>query len=333
MSDIKAEADVNDSGIILIDGATGYVGSHLTDYLSRQGLAVRCLARTQADPEDIAVLKSCKADVHQADSKDDSAKFKRAFQGIRTAVHLIGSIAPRKGESLEELHVGETRRFAELCLDAQVTRVIMVTALGTGKNALSEYHRTKWLAEEVVRASGLNCIFIRPSLLIGRTFGRRDSKLVRRFREMIAKRRVVPLIGGGANKIQPLFIGDLVAAIAKCLVLEPADAFDSAPIFELGGPQVMTMRQFVEELMNVLGYTRKFFDLPVPLANLLGFFAEISQDVPIVSRDQIKISMIDNICATNDLTGKLGIEPVNVSFALRTYTKTMGDQSLLLGRV
>ena len=66
---------------------------------------------------------------------------------------------------------------------------------------------------------------------------------------------------------------------------------------------------------------------------MLGFFAEISQDVPIVSRDQIKISMIDNICATNDLTGKLGIEPVNVSFALRTYTKTMGDQSLLLGRV
>ncbi|PWT96784.1 MAG: hypothetical protein C5B53_08910 [Candidatus Melainabacteria bacterium] len=321
-------------GLTLIDGATGYVGSHLTDYLTRQGLAVRCLTRRGANSSDLAMLKSCQAEIVSADLlQDDGELLKKAFAGVRQAVHLIGSIAPRKGESLSTLHVEQTRKFAQLCREAAVAKVVMVTALGTKQDALSEYHRTKWLAEEELKRSGLNCIIVRPSLLIGRTFGLRDSKLVRRFRELIVKKARVPLIGGGGNRIQPLFIGDLVAAIAKCLLTYRADAFARAPVLELGGGQVLTMREFVQEIMNGLGLQRKFIDVPIPLAHLVAFVAEIAQEVPVVSQDQIRISMVDNICGTNDLTSKLGIEPLSVSEALRSYTRTVGDQAALLEKV
>ena len=330
----EAKETARQPGLTLIDGATGYVGSHLTDYLTRQGLPVRCLTRRSANSSDLAMLKSCQAEVVFADLlQDDDELLKKAFAGASQAVHLIGSIAPKRGESLSTLHVEQTRKFAQLCKEADVSKVVMVTALGTKQDALSEYHRTKWLAEEELKRSGLNCILLRPSLLVGRTFGLRDSKLVRRFRELIVNKPRVPLIGGGANRIQPMFIGDLVAAIAKCLFTNPAHAFDAAPVLELGGGQVMTMRQFVQEIMNALGLNRKFIDLPIPLANLIACVSEFAQEVPVVSRDQIRISMIDNICSTNDLVSKLGIEPLSVTEALRSYTRTVGDQTALLEKV
>src|SRR5262249_1760733 len=148
---------------------------------------------------------------------------------------------------------------------------------------------SKWLAEQELKASGLPCLFLRPSLLIGRTFGRRDSKLVRRFRQMIESKTMVPLIGGGVGKIQPLFIDDLTAAIAKCIVSYPAQTGKAAFALDLGGQEVITMRGFVQTLMDVLGYERKLVNLPIPLARMLACLAELVQDTPIVSRDQIKL--------------------------------------------
>ncbi len=183
-----------------------------------------------------------------------------------------------------------------MCQKAEVPKVIMVTALGTAADALSQYHKSKWLAEEKLRASDLSCIFIRPSLLVGKTFGLRDSKLLKRMRQLIEKREVVPILGNGENKIQPLFIADAVNAISKALTAYPAGQGKSAPILELGGPEVMTMKQLVQEFIDLLGYQRKIISIPNSVANILATFAEIIQEVPIISRDQVKLSMIDNIC-------------------------------------
>ncbi|MFZ8477601.1 NAD-dependent epimerase/dehydratase family protein, partial [Staphylococcus aureus] len=78
-------------------------------------------------------------------------------------------------------------------------------------------HRTKWLAEEEVRRSGIDYVILRPALIIGKTFGRRNSKLVDRYLHLIEKNNSVPLIAGGGNKVQPVFIGDVVAAVVKSL--------------------------------------------------------------------------------------------------------------------
>jgi NADH dehydrogenase len=206
-----------------------------------------------------------------------------------------------------------------------VAKVIMVTALGANQEAKSQYHRTKWLAEEILRSSGLKCLFIRPSLLIGKTFGQRDSKLVNRFRELIKTRKTVPLIGGGCNQIQPLFIGDAVSAITKCVISDQAASGSMAPTLELGGPEIMTMRQFIEELMKVMACRRAFLDIPPPVAMAVAWLAEILQEVPIISRDQVKLSTEDNVCSENAIITKLGITPTRVAEALKTYSNPTND--------
>jgi NADH dehydrogenase len=306
---------------VLIDGATGYVGSHLANRLQKDGLSVHCLVRSAANPHDVDILKSCTSEIICADLNSSNNQLIEAFRKIDIAIHLIGSIAPKRQESLTTLHVDLTRHFAELCLKAGVKKVIMVTALGASDEAASNYLRTKWQAEEILRASGLNCIFLRPSLLVGRSFGKRDSKLISRLRKLIETKAIIPLIGGGRNRIQPLFIDDLVEAISRCCHSQEANCGNLAPVFELGGASILSMKELIEELMQVLDVKKPLVDLPIFLASPIAALAEALQEVPIFSRDQLKLSMGDNVCKYNALEEKLGIRPTSLRNALESYMR------------
>ena len=305
---------------ILIDGASGYLGSHLTKHLLDSGMSVRCIVRPQANINDVQILKDCGAEVVYGDLHDHKAELAKAFANVETAIHLIGSVAPKRHERLANLHVEQTADFAELCLQAGVNKVIMVTAIGAASDAQSIYLKTKWQAEEVLRKSGLNCIFLRPSLLIGKTFGNRDSKLVQRLKTLIQSRPMVPLINGGTNKLQPLFINDMVEAVRKCIQSKVAGSHNMAPVWELGGPSVLTMKDFLVELMNVMGVQKPLITLPIPLAMVLAKLSQSFQEVPIISEDQIRLSMRDNICGHNALTEELGVTQTGVRESLESYT-------------
>jgi NADH dehydrogenase len=303
---------------IVVDGATGYVGSHLAAKLCSDGHRVRCLVRAGADEGDVAFLKSLGAEVVIVDLSDSQADAGRAFAGAKAAVHLIGSIAPRKGESLSYLHETLTGRLVEHCQRNGVTRIIMVTALGTGPDAASRYHQTKWQAEELVRSSGLEYVILRPSLIVGRQTGRRDSKLVRRYSEIIRTRGVVPLINGGINRIQPVCVGDLVQALAACLSSELA--LEST--VEIGGADVVTMREFVEALMVALAIRKPIIGLPGLLARAVAGICESLQPVPLLSSDQVTMAHEDNVCHENALVSVFGITPTPLAEALATYDQS-----------
>ena len=182
-------------GSIAINGATGYIGTHVADELIRQGEQPVCLVRASAS-RDAKLLASLGAKVVEADAQATDGSLKKALAGCDRLVHLIGSIAPPKGTRLEDLQTGTARRYLEAAKQAGVRKVLMVTALGCGPDAASEYHRTKWLAEEALRGSGLDWIVLQPSLVVGRTVGHRDSKLVRRYLDLIADKPRIPLVLG-----------------------------------------------------------------------------------------------------------------------------------------
>src|SRR6185369_16387947 len=116
--------------------------------------------------------------------KNDGALVE-ALTGCAVVVHLIGSIAPRKGERLEDLHGNQTRNLAQAAQAAGISKLVQVTALGTSENARNGYHATKWQAEQYVRNSKCKFVILRPSLIIGRQVGNRDSKLVTRYFDLI----------------------------------------------------------------------------------------------------------------------------------------------------
>ncbi|MBX3137176.1 NAD(P)H-binding protein [Candidatus Obscuribacterales bacterium] len=300
--------------MILVDGATGFLGSHLTHKLTQEGRSVRCLVRKNARSEEVALLKKMGAQVVEGSLADPNAA--EFFQGVEYAVHLIGSIAPKKGESFEDIHQALTRRFCELAKSAGVKKIVLITALGTASDAPSQYHRTKWLAEEEVRKSGLSFTILRPSLLIGRVIGSRNSKLVARLLGFIQNKQFVPLVNGGANKIQPIFISDCVEAISNCI----SDRHDGE-IIELGGSTVLSMKRFVEELGAIVGKRKPIINLPPQAGKLLAAVMEMVQDVPTLSSDQVVLSLNDNICQSNGLATVIGRDGAALDVALETYRK------------
>lgn len=316
---------------VLVDGATGYVGSHLVHLLIKRGFQVNCLVHKKAKQDDIAFLQSVGTDAGGTDAGGTGAKIfqydlndqtaERAFAGMDCAVHLIGSIAPPRGTKLDDLHTEQTKCFAEHAAAAGIKKIIAVTALGTSPHAASTYHQTKSKAEAVISQSGIDFVILRPSLIVGKQVGKRDSKLVRRLQDMIQAKKIIPLISGGKNQIQPIFIADLAEAI--CAAIEDDQLLGKT--CELGGEEIVTMRQLVEELMQILEVKKPILPLPRLLAYTIAGFCELKEGVPMVSRDQVTLSQLDNICHDNALTSLLKIKPTPLRHALTTYK--LGDKS------
>jgi uncharacterized protein YbjT (DUF2867 family) len=307
--------EVSRSQPIVIDGATGYVGTNLVWKLTKTGHQIRCIVRQGASDTDLQFLQRCGAQIVVTSLKDRDGAGK-ALEGASAAVHLIGTIAPKRGENLEDLHGGQTFNLIEACKDTRVPRIIMVTAVGTSPSAASMYHRTKAQSEQLLKDSGLQYAIVRPSLIVGRLAGKRESKLVSRYMGFIkSKRKSVPIIDGGTNRVQPLFIGDLVTSLQKII---DSPSWKNSTI-ELGGPETVTMREFVERLMRVMEQEKDIKIVPVGLANFVASICEKFQDVPTISKDQVILSGVDNVCSENSIFALADGQPTSLDDALKTY--------------
>ncbi|MBI4970291.1 MAG: NAD(P)H-binding protein [Candidatus Omnitrophica bacterium] len=300
---------------VVISGATGYVGVHLVKSLIDQCLIPKCLVRSQSNPRDVELLRSLGAEIVPLADFSDPEQLASAMRHSDILVHLIGSIAPKKGVKLEELQTETAKRFFSAARKSGSKKIVLLTALGCGPDACSQYHRTKWLAEEALKHSGLTYVIFRPSLIVGKILGYHDSKIVRRYVELIQKKKSVPLILGGMNRIQPIFVGDLAQAMTKAI---RAQAWDNS-ILELGGSETLSTRQFIERLMDIVNIRKNLIAIPGPLAWLAAVLCETFQDVPTLSRDQLKIAGSDSVATRNALTEDFKIEPYALSEALACY--------------
>lgn len=307
---------------VIIDGATGYIGSHLVAALKKSAdddLQIRCLVRPNTKEVNIDFLRQHTNAIMQADLSDTLESLPAFFAQADIAFHLIGTIAPKHGETPESIHIDQTKRFVELCQKAQVGKIIMVSACGVDGSSEIAYLRTKWQAEQVIKESGVSAIIVRPSLIIGRQTGSRNSKLVTRLQDLIQNKNIVPLLCGGKNKLQPLFIGDLSEALIQCMFELEGACGENTPILELGGSEILTMKEFTQRLMNSMAVEKPFVDVPAAIAWAAALSSETFQNAPILSRDQVKLSQQDNICADNKLPELLKRSPMAIEEALASY--------------
>lgn|GEM_PF-347618 len=330
---------------VLVDGASGYLGNHVVAALLNRGLVVHALVRPQVADSDREFLQASGAQVFAVDlapfqtdmATGQRRKLEEAFAGVTHAVHLIGSIAPAKAENFSQLHQDQSRAFASWCVRAKdvggFARAAMVTALGAEQSAASEYLRSKRegelaLLSELEPANIPSSIF-RPSLIVGRAVGRRDSKLVKRYRQLARTRPFVPLINGGRNLVQPVFVSDLAEAIVERLCRQSNVDFTRADFtsetFEIGGAQPLSMREVVEALMAAIDIKKSFVEIPVPIALAAANLMQRFQDVPLLSADQVRMTSFDNICSDNALSKIIDRTPTSLVDALATYHNWDGD--------
>lgn len=279
---------------IALTGGTGFVGRHILQQLLRQGHRVRILVR---DPDHLtakdSALKLIRGDLFDRDALSELVHETEAI------LHVVGIITEndRSGQTFDRVHRLATLNLLEAANAMGINRWVHMSALGTRPDATSNYHRTKWAAEQLVRQSGLDYTIFRPSIIHGP-----DGEFMQMVKGFWCKRfpPFVPYFGAGvighsgAGRLQPVWVED----VSRCFVDAIMNPKSIGETYPMGGPVVYTWPQLYKTCRQYLPRARRKLILPVPVwyANLIaGKLA-----VPF-NRDQVIMSQEDSVCDIDKL--------------------------------
>jgi uncharacterized protein YbjT (DUF2867 family) len=292
--------------MILVTGGTGFVGSNLVRRLRKADLAVRAVVR---NPGKAQALKDIGVDVVEGDISD-KASLEKSAEGCERVVHLVGIIQETPDADFRNVHVEGTRNVLEAARKAGARHFFYQSALGTRPGAKSEYHKTKWEAEELVRACGIPFTILRPSLIYGP-----GDQFTIRLKEMIRLSPVLPIIGSGKSKVQPIYIEDVVSCIVKAVT---SDSFYNE-MYEIGGPEQLTFEEVTAAIARAMGVKRPAVHMPLFLVKNAARMLESVLPRPPLTTDQLIMLQEDNVCGMGDIRDAFGIEPVPFRDGLRNF--------------
>lgn len=264
--------------MILVAGGTGFVGSAVARELLRRGHRLAVMSR---DRVKVMSLFGADVEARPADVRDATA-LDEVMAGVETVVGAVQfPTSPievrRRGWTFAEVDVQGTRNLLAAAKSAGVRRFVYVSGAGAAEDADKHWFRAKWDAETAVRESGLEWVIVRPTWV----YGPRDNSLNR----LLAFGRFlpfIPLFGDGRQAMQPVFIDDVARVLADC-VEKPET---TGRLFELGGPEVMSMNQVLRAALAAQGRRRLILHAPLPLGKLLGHVASLLP-VPPLTADAI----------------------------------------------
>lgn len=276
--------------VVLVTGATGFVGRHLVRALLAAGHQVKALVRSPekatqilGDPLGDAAgrLQTVAGDVLAP------ASIVQAVAGCDAAVHLVGIIKEKRGATFRDLHVRGTANVLAAATRAGVSRLVHMSALGARDGAQTGYHQTKWEAEELVRNSGLRAVIFRPSIIYGP-----GDEFVNMLAGLIRRVPVFPVFGDGCYRLQPVWVEDVAYFFTRALEVEGA----VGETLEVGGPQRLTYGELVAEIMRVTGRRRPQVHLPLNLTRrIIAAAQRVRAPLPVTS-DQLTMLLEGSTC-------------------------------------
>jgi NADH dehydrogenase len=272
--------------VILVTGASGFVGRHVVQALLAAGKDVRALVR---DPTKGAAL-GC--EIAEGDMTD-AAALQRAVEGVDAVVHLV-AVRQGKEEKFQRVMVKGGADLIAAAKEAGVRRFVLMSALGTREDTkdLVPYYRAKWEVEQLVKGSGIEHVIFRPSFIFGP-----DGGIIPTFRRLVKLAPVTPVIGSGERRIQPIWVDDMAAYFVRALDLEAA----TNRAFEVGGPEAVTWNEFWARFRRVLSVRRRpTIHVPVGLMRVNALLTErLPGDIPL-TRDLLTMLEHEDNVVTND---------------------------------
>jgi NADH dehydrogenase len=305
------------AGRVFVTGGSGFVGSSVIDELLSRGYQVNALVnRRKLDRADV---QSIPGGLFNDKALDEG------IQGCDAVIHLVGIIMerPSKGITFERMHFEGTRRVVDATRRNSVKRYVHMSALGTRPGAVSNYHRTKYQAEEYVRASGLDWTIFRPSFIHGARgeFMQMETKWARRKAPPFL---FMPYFGagmlgrGGAGQLQPVYVGDVARAFVDALE-KPGTVGE---VYPFGGPDVVTwprMHHIVSEA--IVGKPRRAVAIPAWYAKAITHV--VPGPLLPFNRDQVIMSQEENTCDLSKFVDEFGWTPRPFEEAVRSYAKEL----------
>ncbi len=312
--------------MILITGAAGYVGSNLVRLLVAQGKPVRALVHS---PDKAAVrladvrdrIEIVRGDVTRPETLGP------ALEGANAVVHLVAVAIERQRGDYARINTQGTINLVDAAKAAGVRRFINMSQNGADSRLPYRFLASKGRAQDYVAASGLDWTALRPSVIWGPQdeFANVQARLIK------LTPLIFPIVGDGGARFQPVWVGDVVAAVARCL----DDASTIGGEYALGGPEVLTYAQIVRRVLDALGARRLTINVPVSLLRPVVKLMEIALPNPPVTTSLLDLLKVDNAVADNALTEVFGITPRPFTPENLTYMREFtARESLkrLLGR-
>ncbi|MEQ9489927.1 MAG: complex I NDUFA9 subunit family protein [Alphaproteobacteria bacterium] len=298
--------------LVTIFGGGGFLGRHLVRLLAQQGHSIRVAVR---DPESALFLKPM-GDVGQitpiqANIRSD-ASVAAAVAGSDAVVNLVGILYESGSQSFDAVHKTGAATVAKAAANAGAERFVHMSALGASEQSAAKYARSKARGETAVTEAFPGVSIMRPSVV----FGPQDD-FFNRFANLARFSPVLPLIGGGHTKFQPVYVVDVAEAMAACVNGRAENA--QGQVYELGGPTVYTFEELMRLVMHYTGYDRRLVSIPFGLARLQGMVLGLLPTPPLTA-DQVDLLKSDNV-VTGDLPGlaDFGIHPTAAEVILPTY--------------
>lgn len=296
----QLEAD----SLATVFGGSGFIGRHTVRAFAQHGWRVRAAVRRP----DLAGYLQPMGAVGQIHAVQANLRYpetvQRAADGAAVVINLVGVLASTGPQTFEALHVEGSRNVAKAARATGAKYLVHVSAIGADPKSAAGYARTKAEGEAAVLAEFPGAIILRPSVVFGP-----EDQLFNRFASLAQISPVLPLIGGGRTKFQPIFVGDIAAAVTAAA----EGKAKPGTVYELGGPEVVSFRKILDCTLSWTGRRRAYARLPFWLAKLIAL---LTWPLPASTRpltvDQVRMLQSDNVVsaeavAENRALADLGI--------------------------
>ena len=275
---------VDTNKTVVVFGGSGFLGRYVTRALARRGHRIRVACRRP----DLAYHLQTNGNLGQILPIQANLRHRwsvdRAVENADHVVNLVGILAESGRQTFDALQSFGARAVAEAArgVGAPMTQI---SAIGADENSDSAYARTKAAGEKAVFETLPGATVIRPSIIFGA-----EDEFFNRFAQMARFSPFLPLIGGGTTKFQPVFVGDVAEAIADVV----DGTMPGGRIYELGGPEVLTFREMMEEMLRVIGRKRRFLTIGFGTASTMARTMRFLPGAPL-TEDQVRQLQHDNV--------------------------------------
>jgi uncharacterized protein YbjT (DUF2867 family) len=300
--------------LVTVFGGSGFVGRHLVRRLAKAGHRIRVAVRRP----DLAGHLQPLGGVGQIAFIQANLRYRdsvlRAVEGADAVVNSVGILYETGRQSFGAVQAEGARAIAAAARGSGVSNLVQVSAIGADRDSAAAYAETKALGEMAVLREVPDAVIMRPSIVFGP-----EDNFFNQFAGLARMLPVLPLIGGGETKFQPVFVGDVAAAIHAAL----DGKAKPGGVFELGGPAVMSFRQILDYILEVTGRSRLLLPLPFGLAKAQASLLQMLPK-PLLTVDQVTMLETDNIVSAEAAREKrtlegLGIEPTSVEAIVPSY--------------
>lgn len=289
--------------LVTVFGGSGFLGRHVVralakrDYRMRIGVRRPELAGHLQPLGKVGQIHAVQANLRYPES------VKAAARGASVVVNLCGILSSSGAQTFDAVQNKGAETVARAAAEIGA-RIVHVSAIGADADSKSRYARSKAAGEKAVRAVDRSAIVMRPSVVFGP-----EDQFTNRFAALARMSPALPLIGGGYTKLQPVFVGDVATAIA--------DAVDgkakAGATYELGGPEVMTMREIMELILEITERNRVLLPLPFGLAKLQAMVLQFAPGDLKLTPDQVELLRADNVVSEVAKSAKLTLEGLGIT--------------------